>query len=576
MGASGSEGEKQKDFKSALLICLVKIKELEQYFKSFSFRQTMELSEIFYFLVRSVLDLKSQVEVFNEIIKNKNLKDNDIFGIFQYIIKELHEELNESNVNEEKKINEEFPSYEEFIENLKKFHNSIIQKLFFGTKKRISTCQKNNNQTFENYYAFYIEYFDLSSAHGKIELKDLINEKLEKQEEIKCPYCLKNTKHLSSSSIFYFPEILIMFFENKENKDFSLSYYQKIEIGNEDYNLICFIIDRDEFGEEANDYNVFYKKNKSWFIFKVYYQRTKNIDDISKIKGNPIITFFQKDKALFYNYYKYIKLLFQDQINTKNLIYEHLIPEMKFEKYYLVKEENFNKIIKIYQSKEQFEDKNIIIHSIKDLVNIKKLDPSELEKKYQEFVERKSQIKDLVILDYDYCIKEDKSYTYPANFVIIKQKLLEDLLDELKMSKVHLNDYLYEIIFGENFAFIKDKENVNEIIFVCTFNENNFVFQVIALLIYNKKDRFLEEAKKFICNRAGLEYYYQKRNLVFDTLASIKINDEKKQCIGKLINLVNMKDYINEFKYGKNEINNKVLGNDEKTNTKNKKWPNFI
>ena len=569
MGASGSEGEKQKDFKSALLICLVKIKELEQYFKSFSFRQTMELSEIFYFLVRSVLDLKSQVEVFNEIIKNKNLKDNDIFGIFQYIIKGLHKELNESNL-EEKEINEEFPNYEEFTENLKKFHNSIIQKLFFGTKKRISTCQKNNDQTFENYYAFYIEYFNLSSAHGKIELKDLINKKLEKQEEIKCPYCQKNTKHLSSSSIFYFPEILIMFFENKENKDFSLSYYQKIEIGNEDYNLICFIIDRDEFGEEANEYNVFYKKNKSWFIFKVYYQRTKNIDDISKIKGNPIITFFQKDKALFYNYYKYIKLLFQDQINTKNLIYEHLIPEMKFEKYYLVKEENFNKIIKIYQSKEQFEDKNIIIHSIKDLVNIKKLDPSELEKKYQEFVERKSQIKDLVILDYDYCIKEDKSYTYPANFVIIKQKLLEDLLDELKMSKVHLNDYLYEIIFGENFAFIKDKENVNEIIFVCTFNENNFVFQVIALLIYNKKDRFLEEAKKFICNRAGLEYYYQKRNLVFDTLASIKINDEKKQCIGKLINLVNMKDYINEFKYGKNEINNKVLGNDEKTYAKNK------
>ena len=569
MGASGSEGEKQKDFKSALLICLVKIKELEQYFKSFSFRQAMELSEIFYFLFRSVLDLKSQVEVFNEIIKNKNLKDNDIFGIFQYIIKGLHKELNESNL-EEKEINEEFPNYEEFTENLKKYHNSIIQKLFFGTKKRISTCQKNNDQTFENYYAFYIEYFNLSSVHGKIELKDLIDKKLEKQEEIKCPYCQKNTKHLSSSSIFYFPEILIMFFENKENKDFSLSYYQKIEIGNEDYNLICFIIDRDEFGEEANEYNVFYKKNKSWFIFKVYYQRTKNIDDISKIKGNPIITFFQKDKALFYNYYKYIKLLFQDQINTKNLIYEHLIPEMKFEKYYLVKEENFNKIIKIYQSKEQFEDKSIIIHSIKDLVNIKKLVPSELEKKYQEFIERKSQIKDLVILDYDYCIKEDKSYTYPANFVIIKQKLLEDLLDELKMSKVHLNDYLYEIVFGENFAFIKDKENVNEIIFVCTFNENNFVFQVIALLIYNKKDRFLEEAKKFICNRAGLEYYYQKRNLVFDTLTSIKINDEKKQCIGKLINLVNMKDYINEFKYGKNEINNKVLGNDEKTYAKNK------
>ena len=183
------------------------------------------------------------------------------------------------------------------------------------------------------------------------------------------------------------------------------------------------------------------------------------------------------------------------------------------------------------------------------MVNIKKLNPSELEKKYQEFVERKSQIKDLATLDYANCIKEGKLYTYPENFVVIKKKLLEDLLDELKMSKDHLNHYLYEIVFGENFAFIKDKENENEIIFVCTFNENNFLFQVIALLIYNEKGRFLEEAKEFICNRGGLEYYYQKRNLVFDKSSSIIIKDEKAQCIGKLINLVDMKDYINEFKY---------------------------
>ena len=566
MGASSSGNE--VNFKAALLVCFTEIKELVLYFKTLKLKKkTLKpLAEIIYYSIRNNSDLKYEIENFNlmiSIVKEKE-KKKDIYSTFQFVLKRLHEELNESNEKERKDINEDFDDYQKFSENLKKFHISIIQKLFFAQKKITSRCQNRNYKWIENYNISYMEYFDLSSKHGKITLENLIDEKFsEKAMKIECKLCGKKVEHLTSYTFVDYPDIFIMYFERKNNNDIILDYDTTIKIQNEKYNLICFIINKDENNEEVNNYNVFYKENKSWFIFNTNFKRRNYIENISKLKENPLIIFLQRDKTLFNNYYKHVKLLLKDQFNTKTLIYEHLVPEMKYEEYYLVKEEWFNKIIKINQSQEEFENNNFIIHSIKDLVNIKALNPSTFIEKYREFNKRKNYIKDLPSLDVQKYRKnkQENQFSIPRNFVVIKKNLLDDLFKDFEINTNKL--IVYEIVFGEGFAFIKKKkeeneENQKEEIYISTLNEENYSFQVISILEYYSKDQFSKEAKKFICNRGGLEYYFQKRNLVLNKELVKHIRDEEKFAFGEMINLVKMNDYINEFKFNGNNKEIKI------------------
>ena len=401
-------------------------------------------------------------------------------------------------------------------------------------------------------------------------MENTINEKFgEKLEEIYCSNCKKKTKHSTISKVIHFPEIFIMYSKNNEN---FTSDYQTMKNKNEEYNLVCFIINRNEQGNEVDYFNVFYKINKSWFVFNVKSKINKIVEDIKKIKGTPLVIFLQKDKTLFNNYYNYIKLLLNDQFNTRKLIKAHLLNEMEYKQYYIVNGKVFNKIIKIYQSKEKFDDENYFMHSINDLVNIKKLKNSELKTKYLEFLERKHYIKDLTGITYQENKIEGEIYKFPKDFVIIKKDLLDDLFDKFSISKDKLQNNLYKILFGEGFAFIKDKvkENEKEIILVCALNENNFSFNIITLFVYESKNNFLAESGNYICNRGGLEYYYQKRDLILEQKILRTIQDkDKKSNILKLYNIEEMNNYINEFKLKKDkkiQVNNEpeFLGGGEK------------
>ena len=123
---------------------------------------------------------------------------------------------------------------------------------------------------------------------------------------------------------------------------------------------------------------------------------------------------------------------------------------------------------------------------------------------------------------------------------------------------------------GENYLFVK--ENNKEIIYVYYLNENNF--EIAAILNYNQKTTFIDEMKKYIYNRGGLEYYYYKRSIKLELNKKQKIINREKDEIGYLVNIGDLKNIMNMYKYNpkykneekKNDYNDSMVKNSQFSN----------
>jgi hypothetical protein len=65
------------------------------------------------------------------------------------------------------------------------------------------------------------------------------------------------------------------------------------------------------------------------------------------------------------------------------------------------------------------------------------------------------------------------------------------------------------MIFGDNYLFLKDKEN-NKNIFACS--KDKMFFSVNILFKYNEESYFYEEFMKYVYNRGGLNFYLENGN----------------------------------------------------------------
>ena len=371
-----------------------------------------------------------------------------------------------------------------------------------------------------------------------------------------CQKCKnRTTPHLINTNIINLPEILIIYLI-KRNDNCIVDYYLQCEFMKEPYYLICFISNKNENNQPDEQSNVFYQENGNWFVYKIKENRSIPIRDIFKIRGNPLIVFYQKDKTLFNKYYNHISLLLNDQNNILELSSEHIIPEIDYENYYLLNKDWFNKIIKIYEPENIYSNDGDIINSIKKVTNV-----SKTKIKISEFNERIKIIGDedkFKIVDGSVSFEaisnsEKKKINYPTNFVLIKENILNDLLKELKISNNSHKKYLYPVKFGENLIIIKNnKPESGETIYVCFLNEN--VLQVGIILVYNEKKYFNKEIRKFISNKGGLEYYYQERKLKVNVNTPQKIIDREDDNIGFLINIINLEDFIEAYKFNTNKI----------------------
>ena len=194
--------------------------------------------------------------------------------------------------------------------------------------------------------------------------------------------------------------------------------------------------------------------------------------------------------------YKKIYECFKQQNQIDKLI-NGIIDIEKFNNYLIINKKWFNKLIKFFEEDDIYKNDYKIIYFFDELTNIKELSDIELQKNYNK---RKTILEDEELFKPELVI--ESNIKYPKEFIIIEKDLINDLNINFK------DNYLYEIAFGENYIFIKDKLDSN-MIFVCSRDKLYFKVNVIFKF---KKDKDLKNyIEKYIKNKHGL-HHIEKKN----------------------------------------------------------------
>ena len=124
------------------------------------------------------------------------------------------------------------------------------------------------------------------------------------------------------------------------------------------------------------------------------------------------------------------------------------------------------------------------------------------------------------------------------------------------------NKKIYKIKFGENLTFIKiEIDNNQEIIYICEYNKEKGIFDIITFMTYSQKGLFDNDVEKYISNRGGLEYFYIKKKLNLEKNKQQIIKDDEGNDIGILINIVDISKHLNLYKYEQIKPKNNYLEN---------------
>ena len=558
MGSSGNNKKKLKQDSSyipALLVSFTKINEFNKFFEIQN--ENGGLSKIFKSLIHDNKLLHEQVLEFNKI-KDKhfnNTKDISIKEVLNFILQELHKELNNSNnktQNNEVVISinskDESESYKYFKEIYYKYNNSPIQDLFFGEEEKITRCSncKISKYNFDVYKSLNFDIY----PYKTIDIRDLIKDYGKQQVKfLHCDDCNKNFDILCCKHIKKLSEIIILSFDNNIKEKNRLNYYLSVHIGDEPYILICFIIKANEKNED-DDYNTFYLKKDKWFIYNATSNEEKEIKDIQILTKNPLVTFYQKSsahyKSLNNKYYNCLTSLIKNIKDLSNLTKNHIINEDKFDNYYLINIKWYNRLTKIFESEDIYQNDNLVFESINQVKNIPNLNINESKEIPKLIEERLKVLSDENLFMPEFEINEKSEIKYPKDFILISEKELNTILESFHININNINNYLYKVLVGENYLFIKSNLN-NNVYYIC--------FPLIILFYVDKIFRFKEEKffnreiKNYIKGKGGLEYYFEERKLNIETDKVQPIIDKEKENIGELINIITNKTMVNLNKY---------------------------
>ena len=503
----------------------------------------------------------SQIDSFRQIFYSKNLKGelcqifsdlinkNSFDKIDQYVdkIKEKFqqnekEEIGESNIAEKiikflyKELKDELINQGE--------DDKFINELFNGKFELISS--KNNWKEINEFpLIFTFDLPQLNVEKHKIRCEDkkiyLCVDRIIKSQINKS--ILKDFPGYDKFEAYNMPEIFFIY--NINIKDNLLKYYRTIEINEIPFEIIYFMLDID------NKIEKYFTVNNIWYKLSSKDNKIKNIKNIKNIFGTPKLIIYKKRNEYIQNF------LNKKDIFTKenNLILDemnlHIIPEHKYGNYYLL-------------------NKSVISEFIKALNDTKEL---------KETIYKKAQkiIKDNNLLEVETEKKENK-LNHPKNFVIMSEnsyvKFLEESNEDYSVSKQtvisnnsqyyftdDINKKIYKIKFGENLAFIKIESENQEIIYICEYNKNEGIFDIIIYINYSQKGLFDNDVEKYISNRGGLEYFYIKKKLNLEKNKQQIIKDDEGNDIGILINIVDMSKHLNLYKYEQIKPKNNYLEN---------------
>ena len=561
MGVGASKNVLNPDtYLPSLLISFTKINEFHEYFKSNRLNKK-ELSNLFYTLMENNHYIDGMIVEFKKLVEKAN-QNLDIKSVIKFILDKLHNELNEfKNIENQMEVNvcglDESKIYSVFTNLYNKNNKSIIQQLFYGEKELITKCSSCNTTQY-SFEVLQMFYFNLENYKEEIQLIRLF-ENYEKNYEKAwlCNRCDNNKNAVFRPVIKKLPQIMIVCLDKNVNNK-KIVYYLKTKIHDEEYTLICFITNVNEKNDKVKKYNIFYKENEKWYIYNITEKETRQIEDITEITGNPFVIFYQKnikyDKMFMEKIYQSLSSLFTNMIEVQTLVKSHISDENKFDKYYIVNKNIFNKLTKIFETEEIYNNNNIIFDKFNQLTDITKLNDKDISNKIQLFSERIKLIKENnfepefeVEKEYEYEIK------YPKEFVLIKEKEFNDLLKDFNLKMDSLNNYLYEVMLGDNLLFIK--EHNKNIYYICY--SILFIFDVERIFVFKEENCFSHEIKLYIKDKGGLNYYFYERKLELFTKVQ-RIIDKEGEHIGELININSNKTLfdLNKNYYANRNMNN--------------------
>ena len=558
---------KPDEYLPALLISFTKINEFHEHFKSNRLNKE-ELSKIFYTLMENNHFIDGMLVEFKKLVEKEN-QNLDLKSVIKFILDKLHKELNEfKNIENQIEINvcglEESKIYTVFTNLYNKNNKSIVQQLFFGEKELITKCSSCNNTQY-SFEVIQMFYYDLEKYKENIKLKKLFEDFEQNYEKVwSCNKCNNNQNAIFRPIIKKLPQIMIVCLDKYVNNR-RIEYYLNTKIHDEEYTLICFITNSDEKDNKVGKYNVFYKENENWYIYNITDKETKQIESITDIKKNPLVVFYQKkvkyDKIFLEKIYERLSSLFKNMTEVQNLVKNHISNENKFDKYYIVNKNLFNKLSKIFEIEEIYNNDNIIFDKFNQVTDITKLNENEISNKINLFSER---IKLIEESNFDPEFDEEKEYEneikYPKDFVLVKEKEFNDLLKDFNLKMDSLNNYLYEMMFGEYALFIKAHDA--NIYYICY--PLLFIFNVERIFVFKEENCFSHEIKLYIKDKGGLFYYFNERNLnAFSKVQ--RIIDKEGEHISELINVnINKTMFdLNKNYYARNMMtnNNMMMNN---------------
>ena len=250
---------------------------------------------------------------FYEIIKNISGKN-----LISKIINLLHNDINQKSKDYSPKQidkNDKEPKYNEFINNIKSIHSSIIFDLFFGIKKVTKICKtcKKELETYKLFNVFNISLENISEnifaveSNGQSTKEELtfsiekyleysFKEIKENQGIFKCPFCNNNSNYNKMKNICKYPDYSIFYLDNEFKEKFKINLDENLNILNKEFELFGIIIKIDN--NEENKYLCYCQDiiNKIWLKYEDENINKIDINEEKKDISYPIALFYQKIK----------------------------------------------------------------------------------------------------------------------------------------------------------------------------------------------------------------------------------------------------------------------------------------
>ena len=294
----------------------------------------------------------------------------------------------------------------------------------------------------------------------------------------------------------------------------------------------------------------------------------QNNKDSEIIKNSTIIEENKsaENKFIINSIYQSLANIFNEIANIKNLINNHIIDENKYEEFLIINKNCYNKITKILEPNNIYENDNIIFDKISDITNLQDIDENNITQILNNLNIRKNSLNngELYKNQIEKTTIDEKDVLYPKDFIIIRENIFNNLLVQLDIKPEFIVNNKYKLIIGEGNIFINDNLNKN-IIFV-TENNDKLYYNVELIIKYNNNDKndfFKSEVNKYIKNK-GFNNYLQLRNINLTKRIQDIINLEKEN-IGKIVLILRSNPYIRSVFFALSNIK-KISFNFQKLN----------